>query len=111
LGIWVSFAILRGFGLPDFYDKLLVVPLLNLSVRGLDCIARSAPFSAFGRWEGSLGLRRLNLIHMGCWSLLFAIMLGTGFIERALPVIQKRAGQPGGATISPMAPAAGAATG
>jgi hypothetical protein len=81
LGVWVSYAILRDFGLPSFYDKLLVVPFLNLSVQ---CIDRCATFGALGRlsrWETTFGLRKLNFLHMGCWVLLFAAMLGTGFVE------------------------------
>jgi hypothetical protein len=85
LGIWVSYGVLRRFGFPDFYDKLLVVPLLNLTVRMLDRIARWEPLSRFGRWETGFGLRRLNVIHMGCWGLLFMAMLGTGFVEGPLP--------------------------
>jgi hypothetical protein len=85
VGIWVTYGILRRFGLPDFYDKLLVVPLLNLSVRMLDRLVELDLPGRFGRWETTFGLRRLNVIHMGCWALLFMAMLGTGFIEAPLP--------------------------
>jgi hypothetical protein len=81
----VTYGILRRFGLADFYDKLLVVPLLNLSVRALDSMAAREPLSRFGRWETAFGLRRLNAIHMGCWGLLFMAMLGTGFVEGPPP--------------------------
>jgi hypothetical protein len=93
LGIWVSYAILRRLGLPEFYDKLLVVPLLNLSVRLLDRAAGWEPLSRFGRWETGFGLRRLNWIHMGCWGVLFAVMLGTGFVEAPLPGASEAFGQ------------------
>jgi hypothetical protein len=81
VGIWVTYGVLRHFGLADYYDKLLVVPLLNLSVRLLDRVAEWEPLSRFGRWETAFGPRRLNAIHMGCWTLLFTVMLGTGFVE------------------------------
>jgi hypothetical protein len=85
VGIWVTTGILRQFALPDFYDKLLVVPLLNLSVRTLDRLAAWRPLSRFGHWETAIGPRKLNLIHMACWASLFMTMLGTGFIEAPLP--------------------------
>jgi hypothetical protein len=85
LGVWVSYAILRDFGAPGFYDKLLVVPLLNLSVQIIDRCARWGALGRFSRWEAAFGLRKLNWAHMGCWALLFAAMLGTGFVEAPHP--------------------------
>src|SRR5204863_9759455 len=35
------YAFLQSYGLPTFYDKLMQVPFLNLSVRALDRLARS----------------------------------------------------------------------
>jgi hypothetical protein len=106
LGIWVSYAILRRLGLPEFYDKLLVVPLLNLSVRMLDRVAGWEPLSRFGRWEATFGLRKLNGIHMGCWGLLFAVMLGTGFVEAPLPGASVASGQEAmsGTPANPLSP-------
>ena len=40
-GVVAGYALLAGAGLPTFYDKLLPVPLLNLSVGLLDRLARS----------------------------------------------------------------------
>lgn len=40
-GVVAGYALLSGAGLPTFYDKLLPVPLLNLSVGLLDRLARS----------------------------------------------------------------------
>jgi hypothetical protein len=37
------------------------------------------------RWEAAFGLRKLNFVHIGCWVLLFAVMLGTGFVEGPNP--------------------------
>lgn len=42
----VLFVLLERAGAPTFYDKLLPVPLLNLMVRGIDRVARAAPFAA-----------------------------------------------------------------
>jgi TPR repeat protein len=84
-GVWISYAILRDFGLPSFYDKLLVVPFLNLSVKMIDRCATLGVLGRFNRWEQAFGLRKLNLMHIGCWVLLFAAMLGTGFVEAPHP--------------------------
>ena len=40
-GVVAGYALLAGAGLPTFYDKLLPVPLLNLSVGLIDRLARS----------------------------------------------------------------------
>jgi TPR repeat protein len=85
LGVWVSYAFLRDFGLPTFYDKLLVVPFLNLSVRCINRCAGLGVLGRFNRWETIFGLRKLNFMHMACWALLFAAMLGTGFVEGPQP--------------------------
>jgi hypothetical protein len=85
LGVWLSYAVLRQFGLPEFYDKLLVVPILNLGVQLLDHLAAWQPLREFGCWETGFGLRKLNAIHMGCWGLIFMAMLGTGFVEAPQP--------------------------
>jgi TPR repeat protein len=85
VGVWVSYAILRALGLPSFYDKLLVVPFLNLSVKIIDRCATVGALGRLSRWERDFGLRKLNFVHMGCWALLFAVMLGTGFVEGPNP--------------------------
>ena len=41
------YQLLGSAGMPTFYDKLLQVPLLNLSVKGIDWVARSRMFRAF----------------------------------------------------------------
>jgi hypothetical protein len=99
IGIWVSYATLRHLGLPDFYDKLLVVPVLNLSVRALDRISGLDPLRRIGEWETAFGLQRVNMIHMGCWGVLFIFMIGTGFVEAPPPA----ANQAGISAISPVA--------
>lgn len=79
LGVFGLFYLLTVMGLPTFYDKLLCVPLLNLSVRAIDRAVR-----AIGRsdllhrlaLDGPLG--RGNLAHMGAWAAFFVLMMNTG---------------------------------
>jgi len=70
------YRLLGTFGMPTFYDKLLQVPLLNLSIQGIDRLARSRWLraidpSALGR---SLAQPRRNLAYMSIWGLIFAGM-------------------------------------
>ena len=63
-------------GVPTFYDKLLQVPLLNVSITWIDRAIRSEPLrrfdpAAIGR---SLSPRRRNLAYMSVWAIVFAIM-------------------------------------
>jgi hypothetical protein len=72
----VLYALLLRAGLPAFYDKLLQVPLLNLSIKVLDRIA-SAPAlqwvnpGAIGR---SLRPRQRHLAYMSVWAAVFVAM-------------------------------------
>ncbi|HUA20516.1 MAG TPA: hypothetical protein VMB25_17330 [Bryobacteraceae bacterium] len=68
--------LLGSHGMPAFYDKLLQVPLLNLSIQGIDWLARSKWLRAFD--PAALG-RRLagpgrNLASMFVWGAVFAGM-------------------------------------
>jgi hypothetical protein len=70
------YQLLGSMGMPTFYDKLLQVPLLNLSVKGIDGLARSRAFrwldpAAIGR---SLAPFRRNLAYISVWAALFAVM-------------------------------------
>jgi hypothetical protein len=60
------YELLGRAGLPTFYDKLLQVPLLNLSVKMID---RAAPFR--------LITTRRNLAYMGIWAVIFAALSAT----------------------------------
>jgi hypothetical protein len=81
LAIWCLYWMLGRLDAPQFYDKLLPIPLLNLGVQAIDRFASSGVLGRLTRWEGAFPRRRLNLIHMGCWAALFLTMLGTGFVE------------------------------
>ena len=69
------YAILEGMGLPTFYDKLLQVPLLNLSVRALDRLARSPKLAWLDPTRLSLGApQRRRLAYTSLWIVLFGAM-------------------------------------
>jgi hypothetical protein len=70
------YAVLGNLGAPTVYDKLLQVPILNLSVRLIDRAARSKMLQTFdpaavGR---SLTPSRRNLAYMSVWAIVFAVM-------------------------------------
>ena len=81
VAIWILYWVLGQLDAPQFYDKLLPIPLLNLGVQAIDRFASSGVLGRLTRWEGALPRKRLNLVHMGCWAALFGTMLGTGFVE------------------------------
>ncbi len=70
------YALLGMAGLPTFYDKLLQVPLLNLSVKSIDRVVRSEALRRFdpARIGRSLSVSRRNLAYMSVWAIVFAIM-------------------------------------
>ena len=79
VGVFGLYSILGVAGAPTFYDKLLCVPLLNLSVRGIDAFVRylkEVPFWIYLRLEWALG--RPNLAYMVVWIAFFGAMSVTG---------------------------------
>jgi hypothetical protein len=77
------YTILGHFQAPQFYDKLLCVPILNLMVRALDrwseqFAARFHPLQLLQRF----GWRPLNFVHMAIWAGLFGTMTASGFLGR-----------------------------
>ncbi len=78
-GVFGLYSILGAFGAPTFYDKLLCVPLLNLSVQGIDGWVRSIQASpTWSRWRLSRLPMRTNLAHMAVWVVFFAAMAVLG---------------------------------
>jgi hypothetical protein len=79
LGVFGLYSLLGAMGAPTFYDKLLCVPLLNLSVplidRAVAAVGRR-PILGTLRLAGPLGAG--NLAHMGAWIVFFAVMTATG---------------------------------
>ncbi len=70
------YQLLGSAGMPTFYDKLLQVPLLNLSIKWIDRFARSRWIrvvdpAALGR---ALAPRVRNLAYMSMWTAVFAGM-------------------------------------
>jgi hypothetical protein len=91
-GIFGLVPLLESLGAPVFYDKLLCVPVLNLTVRALDraSIAVSAwlarqrwvtegkfrPLQALSAWTP----RQANFGFMGIWVVFLGFMVFTGFL-------------------------------
>ena len=79
VGVFGLYTLLGAYGAPTFYDKLLAVPLLNLSVRGIDSlipvIRRSRVIKL---WRLDLAPLRLNMIHMAVWIVFFGSMAVMG---------------------------------
>jgi hypothetical protein len=66
------YQVLGSVGMPTFYDKLLQVPVLNLSVQWIDRIAGQSFTLA-----RSLTARQRNLAYMSIWAVIFAGMSAT----------------------------------
>jgi hypothetical protein len=78
-GVFGLYSLLGMIGAPAFYDKLLCVPLLNLSVPFIDRAVQaldSRPILHRLGLDGPLG--RANLAHMAVWMAFFAIMTALG---------------------------------
>jgi len=76
-GVFGLYWLLGWLGAPTFYDKLLCVPPLNLTVRALDRASVTlAPHFRMPAWTP----KRANFAHMGIWIGLFAVMFTTGFL-------------------------------
>ncbi len=89
ISVFGLYSLLSLIGAPRFYDKLLCVPPLNLSVRVLDRIGASLDQSIatfFQKihapsllWAGSP--RQKNFAFMSIWIVLFGAMMTTGFVS------------------------------
>jgi hypothetical protein len=76
------YSVLLRAGMPGFYDKLLQVPLLNLSVKGLDRLARSPLLQSIdvSGWGRALASRRRHLAYMSVWAVAFGAMSASGYL-------------------------------
>jgi hypothetical protein len=86
-GVFALYSILSWAGAPTFYDKLLCVPPLNLTVRMLDRFGVRATEwlrSRMGR-VSDWSPRRANFAHMSVWIALFLVMAGTKFLGARHP--------------------------
>lgn len=81
-GVFGLYTLLGVMGAPTFYDKLLCVPLLNLSVRAIDHVVRQrGAQDLLGRVTAPRSFwmpTRADLAHIGIWGLFFAAMSATG---------------------------------
>ena len=70
------YAFLQSYGLPTFYDKLLQVPFLNLSVRALDRLARSPRMAWLdpSRLAAVAAPQRRRLAYTSMWVVVFTAM-------------------------------------
>ena len=83
----VLYALLLSAGVPAFYDKLLQVPLLNLSIRAIDRVAQSRVLrwldpAALGR---ALTPRARRLAYITTWAILFAGLSVAGIVNDRHP--------------------------
>ena len=87
LGVFSLYTVLGSVGVPTFYDKLLCVPLLNLSVRAIDRTVRhiypADPAGMVGGWNWTP--TRTNLVYMGLWIVFFGFMTGIGSTDGMQP--------------------------
>jgi hypothetical protein len=74
--------LLLSWNTPGFYDKLLQVPLLNLSVKLLDRLAAWPRLKALDPsvWAREWAPRRRHLAYMGAWASAFFAMSASGYL-------------------------------
>jgi TPR repeat protein len=76
LSVIVLYGVLESAGIHSFYDKLLPVPLLNLSIKGIDRLAQSNALQWLNpaRLGRALAPRQRHLAYMSIWALVFVAM-------------------------------------
>jgi len=76
LGVVVLYGLLGQIGAPTFYDKLLAVPLMNMTIQLIDVVARSRILRPIdpARLGTSLAPRQRNLAYMAIWAVAFVIV-------------------------------------
>jgi hypothetical protein len=74
--------LLLSLNTPAFYDKLLQLPLLNLSVKWLDRLAASPALKGLdpSAWARAWAPRRRHLAYMGVWAAAFGAMSASGYL-------------------------------
>ncbi len=74
-------------GIPSFYDKLLPVPLMNLSIKLIDRVASAGWLKRIdpARIGRSLAPRQRNLAYIGVWTALFIAMSATNGVGDSHP--------------------------
>jgi hypothetical protein len=84
--VWL-YNLLLDANTPAFYDKLLQVPLLNLSVKLLDRVAALPLLKALDPsvWSRDWAPRRRHLAYMGVYAAAFVAMSGSGYLTDRHP--------------------------
>lgn len=86
LGVFALYGLLGMIGAPTFYDKLLCVPLLNLSVQRIDRLVQPLQERAMvARLHLDRISKRGNLAHMSVWVLFFGAMTVLGRTDGRQP--------------------------
>ena len=82
LSTCVLYSVLIRAGMPGFYDKLLQVPLLNLSAGLIDRMARSPVLQNIdpSAWGKALVARRRHLAYISVWVVAFSAMSASGYM-------------------------------
>jgi hypothetical protein len=86
-GVLTLYWLLDAYGAPTFYDKLLAVPILNVTIQLLDRLARTKALARFdpaaiGR---ALAPRRRNLAYIGIWIVVFGAMSAARGVGDTVP--------------------------
>jgi Sel1 repeat len=76
LGVVALFGLLGRLGMPTFYDKLMAVPLLNMTIQLIDAAARSKWLHAIdpARLGRALKVRQRNLAYIAVWAVAFVVV-------------------------------------
>ncbi len=86
VGVFGLYSVLTGIGAPTHYDKLLCVPLLNLSVPWIDRAVKSIqPGRVLRALRLDAFTYRGNLAHMAVWILFFGAMSAMGKTDSRHP--------------------------
>lgn len=82
LTVVLLYDVLLSANTPGFYDKLLQVPLLNLSVKLLDRLAKTPLFTRLdpSPWMRTWAPRRRHLAYISVWVLAFSGMSASGYL-------------------------------
>jgi hypothetical protein len=82
-GVFGAYGLLKLIHAPEFYDKLLCVPPLNLTVKALDRLSDKVAAKVGSRtWLPAWRPRQANYAWMGVWVCLFATMTASGFLVK-----------------------------
>ena len=76
LSVMALYAALGFFGVPQFYDKLLAVPVMNLAVHAIDRIRFTRVAQYFDPAVLARGIvgRQRHLAYIGIWSTVFIVL-------------------------------------